>query len=80
MGGDLGDPSQVGEYEAAEFFARLKDKTSPIVFYCLSWECWLSYNAAMRAVALGYKNVFWYRGGYYSWFAAGLPLELVEPD
>jgi PQQ-dependent catabolism-associated CXXCW motif protein len=55
-----------------------KDKTSPIVFFCLSYECWLSYNAALRAIKLGYTNVIWYRGGIESWKAAGLPLRFSK--
>ena len=47
------------------------DKAKPVVFYCLSQMCWLSYNAAMRAVEAGYTNVLWYRGGIESWKAAG---------
>jgi len=47
----------------------------PLVFYCLSKTCWLSHNAAVRAVAMGYRAVYWYRGGRNAWLAAGLPLE-----
>ena len=46
----------------------------PMVFYCQSVECWMSWNAALRAVRLGYRNVLWYRGGIEAWQAAGLPL------
>ena len=41
------------------------------VFFCASVNCWLSYNAALRAVALGYKQVYWYRGGIEAWLDAG---------
>ena len=41
------------------------------VFFCASVNCWLSYNAALRAVALGYKEVYWYRGGIEAWLDAG---------
>jgi DNA-binding winged helix-turn-helix (wHTH) protein/TolB-like protein/rhodanese-related sulfurtransferase len=34
-----------------------------------------SYNVATRLIALGYRNVLWYRGGEESWVAAGLPSE-----
>jgi rhodanese-related sulfurtransferase len=27
----------------------------------------------LRLVALGYKHVYWYRGGLEAWRAAGLP-------
>jgi PQQ-dependent catabolism-associated CXXCW motif protein len=48
------------------------DKDVPLVFYCQSVECWMSYNAALRAVKLGYTQLFWYRGGIEAWQAAGL--------
>jgi rhodanese-related sulfurtransferase len=32
----------------------------------------MSYNAALRAVNLGYTQVFWYRGGIEAWQLAGL--------
>jgi PQQ-dependent catabolism-associated CXXCW motif protein len=43
----------------------------PLVFYCLSSHCWMSYNASLRAINMGYKNVLWYRGGIEAWKAAG---------
>ena len=49
------------------------DKAYPLVFYCAGARCWESYNAALRAVALGYRTVFWYRGGVSAWQAAKLP-------
>jgi PQQ-dependent catabolism-associated CXXCW motif protein len=49
------------------------DKSRGLVFICASSQCWLSYNAALRAVAAGYANVYWYRGGIEAWGAAGLP-------
>jgi PQQ-dependent catabolism-associated CXXCW motif protein len=42
-----------------------------LVFFCASVSCWLSYNAALRAVALGYTEVYWYRGGIDAWVDAG---------
>ncbi|MBB4022377.1 MULTISPECIES: rhodanese-like domain-containing protein [Actibacterium] len=47
---------------------------TPIVIYCSDPMCWLSYNGALRAVAAGYSNVYWYRGGIQAWQMAGLPL------
>lgn len=51
------------------------DKTKPLVFLCLSSECWLSYNAALRAMELGYQDVIWYRGGTDSWKGANLEMK-----
>lgn len=49
-------------------------KDRPMVFYCQSAQCWMSYNAALRAINLGYTRVLWYRGGIEAWQQAGLPL------
>jgi PQQ-dependent catabolism-associated CXXCW motif protein len=53
------------------------DKAKPVVFYCHGPRCWLSYNAALHAMALGYTQVYWYRGGRDAWKAAGN--KFVEP-
>ena len=71
-GKDFGDQTQ------ARLGSRLAeltggDKDRPLVIFCLSYECWLSYNTSLRASLMGYKNVHWYRGGVQSWKAAGLP-------
>jgi PQQ-dependent catabolism-associated CXXCW motif protein len=52
--------------------------TFPIVIYCHE-RCWLSYNAAKRAVSYGYRNVYWYRDGIEGWKAAGNPTDEAEP-
>jgi PQQ-dependent catabolism-associated CXXCW motif protein len=62
-----------------DYFRRGLDKAlggraRPLVFYCLK-DCWMSWNAAKRAVALGYKDVAWYPEGSDGWGMAGLPLE-----
>lgn len=64
----------------AERLGRLTggDKSRPLAFFCVNAQCWLSYNAALRALALGYGRVYWYRGGIESWRAAGLPLARVQ--
>ncbi|WP_316978946.1 rhodanese-like domain-containing protein [Shumkonia mesophila] len=49
-------------------------KAQSIVTLCLSAECWLSYNTALRLKRMGYTNVQWYRGGVDAWKAAGLPM------
>ncbi len=54
-------------------------RARPLVFYCLK-DCWMSWNAAKRALELGYKNVDWYPEGSDGWAAAGLPLEKRTPE
>ncbi len=54
------------------------DLGRPVVFYCLA-DCWMSWNAAKRAAALGHREVLWYRDGTDGWEAAGLPTEALRP-
>jgi PQQ-dependent catabolism-associated CXXCW motif protein len=55
------------------------DKTRLLVLYCLE-DCWMSWNAAKRALALGYTHIAWYRDGTDGWSTAGLPLESATPE
>lgn len=50
-------------------------KDTVLVFYCLSNNCWMSYNASLRAIKAGYTNVLWYRGGIEAWKAGGMPTQ-----
>ena len=54
------------------------DKKRPVVFYCLSSECWMSYNAALHAVEAGYEHVLWYRGGTEAWKGASGEFEPLK--
>ena len=49
-----------------------------LLFYCLA-DCWMSWNAAKRALSYGYAEVYWFPEGTDAWEAAGLPLEQSEP-
>ncbi|TWT17557.1 sulfurtransferase [Luteimonas marina] len=50
------------------------DKSKMLVVYCGGTHCWGSYNAALRAIEMGYGNVHWYRGGIDAWRQAGFPV------
>jgi len=53
----------------------------PVVAVGWSSERFDGRNLALRLVALGHTNVFWYRGGREAWEVAGLPeTELVMQD
>jgi PQQ-dependent catabolism-associated CXXCW motif protein len=54
------------------------DKSTPVVFYCLS-NCWMSWNATKRAVGYGYEQAYWYPEGADGWEAAGHKTVVVEP-
>ena len=54
------------------------NKKHPLVFYCQK-DCWMSWNAAKRALSLGYQDVSWYPEGSDGWAAAAYPLETQAP-
>lgn len=69
---------------AAWFRARLAaltggDPERRIVVYCHP-RCWMSWNAAKRAISDGYRRVFWYPGGVEGWEQAGHPTAAVTPE
>jgi PQQ-dependent catabolism-associated CXXCW motif protein len=54
------------------------DKARALVFFC-ERDCWMSWNAAKRAMALDYRNVCWFPDGTDGWQEAGLPLVEAQP-
>ena len=46
----------------------------PLMFFCAR-NCWMSWNASKRALAMGFKNVIWYRDGSDGWQEAGNDLK-----
>jgi PQQ-dependent catabolism-associated CXXCW motif protein len=73
-------PGSFDDNVQREFGAFLRQVTQgrqdrPMVFYCQSTMCWMSYNAALRAIRMGYQKVGWYRGGVEAWKEAGLPIQ-----
>jgi PQQ-dependent catabolism-associated CXXCW motif protein len=54
------------------------DANKLLVIYCQR-DCWMSWNAAKRVLAMGYRNVAWYPDGTDGWEEAFLPLAKSEP-
>ncbi len=54
------------------------DLSTPIVAVGFNSERFDGRNLALRLVALGYTNVYWYRGGREAWEVAGLPETEVD--
>lgn len=79
---DVGFGGLTPEMEAwyRESLAELTggDISRPLLLYCRA-DCWMSWNAARRAVLWGYTNVIWYPGGIEGWEAEKLPLEERTP-
>jgi PQQ-dependent catabolism-associated CXXCW motif protein len=65
-------------FEQGLELATAGDRDHVVVLYCKA-ECWMSWNAAKRALALGYTHVAWYPDGVDGWAARGLPTEAREP-
>ena len=55
------------------------DKNRGILFYCLA-DCWMSWNAAKRAISYGYRSVYWFPEGTDAWTGLGLPTDKNEPE
>src|SRR5262245_22634598 len=54
------------------------DKAKPVVFFCQK-DCWMSWNAAKRALEWGYASVIWFSEGTDAWQEAGYELKRVDP-
>ena len=55
------------------------DRTKLLIFYCQA-DCWMSWNAAKRALTYGYANIAWYPEGTDGWQNAGLPVADSHPE
>ncbi|WP_339031672.1 PQQ-dependent catabolism-associated CXXCW motif protein [Bradyrhizobium symbiodeficiens] len=55
------------------------DKSALLVIYCLA-DCWMSWNAAKRALTYGYSSIAWYPDGTDGWERAKLPTAEAQPE
>ncbi|SNR67405.1 PQQ-dependent catabolism-associated CXXCW motif protein [Puniceibacterium sediminis] len=55
------------------------DMDHPVLFFCLE-DCWMSWNAAKRALEYGYTTVYWLPEGTDGWALWDYPLEEVKPE
>jgi rhodanese-related sulfurtransferase len=70
-----GSAKEVGFDQADDQFALNKlpkDKNAPLMMYCDGTICWKSYKSAVMAIQAGWKNVYWFRGGFPEWKEAGM--------
>jgi PQQ-dependent catabolism-associated CXXCW motif protein len=54
------------------------DQSRALLFYCRA-DCWMSWNAAKRALSWGYSRVLWFPAGTDGWSEGGQPLEPGKP-
>ena len=50
----------------------------PLAFFC-ELDCWMSWNAALRAVEYGYTAVYYFPDGVQGWTIEGLALADLQP-
>ena len=66
-------------FEAKLALHTVADKSKPVVFFCLR-DCWMSWNAAKRAISMGYTAVYWFSEGTDAWEESGYPVTNIEPE
>ena len=72
-------PESINRYFSAQLsilMARYPYKTP--VFFCKT-DCWMSWNAAAKASALGIRSLYWYPSGIDGWQEKGGDLVLQPP-
>lgn len=50
------------------------NKSTAILLYCNGERCMRSSNAASIALKLGYKKLYWFRGGWAEWAEKKMPV------
>lgn len=53
----------------------LPNPERPVAIYCNGERCLRSTHASRKLVESGYRNVYWFRGGWMEWLEQGLPVE-----
>ncbi|WP_088344263.1 MULTISPECIES: PQQ-dependent catabolism-associated CXXCW motif protein [Rhodomicrobium] len=71
-------PAMAAHFEHSLAGLTKGDRAAPLLFYCLR-NCWMSWNAAKRALELGYRRVFWFPEGIEGWSEIGGALEPATP-
>lgn len=58
-----------------EALEKIASKDTEVTFYCHGKHCPYSAYASAKAVAWGYKRIFYFAGGFPEWQDAGYPIE-----
>ena len=54
------------------------DRERTVIVFCVA-DCWMSWNAAQRIAAMGWRDVRWFRLGVDGWLDSGRALAPVMP-
>ena len=52
--------------------------TAALIFYCMGRRCQYSKKASLKAMSMGYKNVYWFEGGIPDWYRFNYPMAIDE--
>lgn len=55
------------------------NRDHPVVVYCRA-NCWMSWNAAKRALGYGYTSVHWFFDGVDGWLLEDYDFEVLQPQ
>jgi len=73
-------PDGVEDYYKAQLERLTGGKRDKgLVIFCLR-NCWMSWNAAKRAMSYGYSNVMWFSDGTDGWQEIGNQIVSVVPE
>ena len=70
--GSIGLPNTSTNEESLAKHVASKD--TPVLFYCNGIKCGRSVESSKLAVSLGYKKIYWFRGGWEEWTTKGMPI------
>ena len=79
VGGGTLDAATDSFYRQRLSEATANDLNRTLVVYCHE-RCWLSWNAAKRAIRYGYRRVYWFPDGIEGWKAAGFTTTVAQPE
>lgn len=54
--------------------AVIRDKNTPVIFYCNGINCGRSVKSSQIALGEGYQNIYWFRGGWDEWTEKSYPV------
>lgn len=70
--GSIGLPNT--ETNETTLAKHIPSKATPVMFYCNGVKCGRSVDSSKVAVKAGYKEIYWFRGGWEEWTQKGLPV------
>ena len=62
------------ETDCSSLAVTISSKTTPVLFYCNGPKCGRSVKSVIKANECGYKNIYWFRGGFEEWKEKGYPV------